>query len=760
MRNEKYTCVIIRHLSADQKKQWQELWNSGKTRHIFNSPKFFTSCLEAFEHKKYAVIFCYKGGKLCGALPLVEDRVFGIKTLSCPGRKGNYMDKSALLASEYDRDIFNAMIESALSLGNLYLAELGESVKNLIDFSKSAFFMESASRSRWTKMSCEGNLFDCMPKKQKKTMLKRIRSREKDLEFRFFENDLEKAFRIVLEVEKGSYKHRRRAAFFEKKNSKKFIEAIIKNSPENARIAVLYFQKQPAATILGFVCDRTFFAYHISFLKDYQSWGAGKMALYEALEYLRKKGFSKADLLRGDTDLKRQFAKNTADQYNFYFSKNYFALFWWRMCALITSILKKVKSFIESAAFASARRKILTVFFYGKKNIFNSARQARQEDNRGKTKNNNKPIIVFSSYDNYNNPHYAGGGARAVHETAKRLVKRFEVHVLAGKYRNCPKNKVLDGVHYKYIGSCLLGPKPGQLVFHFMLQFYIITKSFDIWVESFTPPFSTSFLPLFTKKPVIGLAHMLSAEDMFRKYKIPFQFIENLGIGIYNNFIVLTEETERKIKKLNFQANVEIIPNGVNFAFSDSRPDQLSKKHFLFIGRIEINQKGLDLLLEAYKLIEKKTAYLLAIVGQGSPNEEKKLMEMIHKLGIPDRVKFLGRLEGAEKLKIFQEAATVIIPSRFETFSLAALEALAQNIPVISFDIEGLKWLPADFSDKVKPFDISCLAQKMLKAPAENNLSSANKNKLKNFLINYDWDIIAGKYGEYFNSIIKAKSKK
>jgi len=760
MKNKKYICEIIRCLDSVQKKQWQELWNSSDMRHIFNSPNFFEACLKAFESKKYAIIFCYKEGKLCGALPLTEDRIFGIKALSGPGRKGNYVDKSILLMNEYDSDLFNAIIENALNLGSLYLAELDENTKNFIDHSKFNFFIEPASRSRWTAMAPDKNLLEYMPSGQRRTMLKRIRAGEKDLEFRFFENDLEKALQIVLEVEKGSYKNCRCMAFFKKKNSKKLIEAIIKNSPQNIRIAVLYFQKQPVATVLGFVCDKTFFAYHISFLKDCRSWGAGKMALYMTLEYLRKEGFSKADLLRGDTDLKRQFAKNITNQYDIYFSKNYLALFWWRMCALIADTLKKIKSFIGLAVFVPVRRKILTAFFAGKKNIFNSARQARRADNRGKTKDNNKPLVIFSSYDNYNNPHYAGGGARSVHEAAKRLARRFEARVLAGKYRNCPRNKVLDGVYYEYIGSCLLGPKLGQLVFHFMLPFYVATKSFDIWVESFTPPFSTSFLPLFTKKPVIGLVHMLSAEDMFRKYKIPFQLIENLGIKTYKNFIVLTEETERKIKKINPQARVEVIPNGVDFISFNSGLNQLPKKHFLFIGRIEINQKGLDLLLEAYKLIEKKTDHSLAIAGQGSPNEEKKLIEMIRGLEISDRVKFFGRLEDVEKLKIFQEAIAVIIPSRFETFSLAALESLAQNIPVISFDIEGLKWLPSDFSAKAEPFDVSCLAQKMLEVPAGNNLLNINKGKIKNFLADYDWDIIAERYGKYFNSIIKSESKK
>ncbi len=756
MRSKKYTCAVARQLSEDQKKQWQELWNSSDTRHIFNSPNFFESCLEAFKSKKYAIIFCYKESKLCGVLPLVEDRIFGIKALSGPGRKGNYIDKSILLVSEYDLDLFNAIIESALSLGNLYLAEINEDVKILLNRKKFKYAAQWASRSRWEAMSEEKSIVGHMPSKQKRTMLKRIGDREKNLDFRLFKADLQKALEKAAEIEKGSYKSRRHISFFNKAISKIFLQSVIKYNPENVCIGVLYFHNKPIATTLGFIYGKTFLLYHTAFLKEHYGWGAGKAAIYFALECLKKEGFAKMDLSRGDSDLKRQFAENTEDQYNIYFSKNHLVLFWWRMCALTMDILKKIKSFIESAALSLARKKILTEFFSGKKNIFDFMRQSRRADNRGKI-NNNKPVAIFSSYDDRDNPHYAGGGARAVHEAAKRLTKQFEVRVLAGKYRGCPRSKVLDGVYYEYVGSCLFGPKLGQLIFHFMLPFYAAAKSFDVWIESFTPPFSTSFLPLFTKKPVIGLAHMFSAEDMLRKYKIPFHLVENLGIKAYRNFIVLTEETEKKIKKLNSQARVEVIPNGVSFPCVNN---QSVKKHFLFIGRIEINQKGLDLLLDAYKSIEIKTDYSLAIVGRGNSSEEKKLMEMIYRLGLSERVKFFGRLEDDEKLKMFQEAISVIIPSRFETFSLVALESLSQNVPVISFNIEGLKWLPPDFSIKAKPFDVSSLAQKMLEMSAGNNSLAPDESKVKDFLANYDWDVIAEKYGNYFNSILKTKLKK
>lgn len=364
-----------------------------------------------------------------------------------------------------------------------------------------------------------------------------------------------------------------------------------------------------------------------------------------------------------------------------------------------------------------------------------------------------KKKIIFSAYDSIGNPYYNGGGAVAVHEVAKRLAHKYDVSVICGRYSHA-KNRIVDQVSYEYVGSGLFGPKLSQLIFQFLLPYYFIVKDFDVWIESFTPPFSVSFLPVFSKKQVICLVHMLVAEDMRRKYKLPFHIIENAGIKKYSNFIVTTKESRERIRKINPCARIELIPNGVD---TNCLAKLSEKKHFLYIGRIEMNQKGIDLLLRGYRLISQKCDYSLVIAGSGLKSEEKKLAKMIHDLGISDKVKISGRIDGMKKSQAMRNAVAVIIPSRFETFSLTALEVLAHGIPVISFDIEGLKWLPADFSRKAKPFDVSALAEAM-RDLSENECRKMNVEKLKIFLKNYDWNNFAKEYEKFIDNVLDHKN--
>jgi phosphatidyl-myo-inositol alpha-mannosyltransferase len=364
-----------------------------------------------------------------------------------------------------------------------------------------------------------------------------------------------------------------------------------------------------------------------------------------------------------------------------------------------------------------------------------------------------KKRIFFSSYDSIGNSYYRGGGAIAVHEVSRRLAKKYNVTVVCGTYPSA-KKQIIDGVLYKHIGINYFGPKIGQLMYHFMLPYILMVSKFDLWIESFTPPFSTSFLQKYTKKPIIGLVHMLSAEDMLRKYKIPFYIIENLGIKTYNYFIVLTNNTFNKIKKINPHAHIKIIPNGVNMIPFKNRID---KKHFLFIGRIEINQKGLDLLLKAYKLIARKISFPLIIAGNRDNIESKKLVKIIKEFGLSEKVRLIGRVDDKQKADLFQNALAVIVPSRYETFSLVALETLSYRIPLIVFDIESLNWLPEKFCKKIKPFDINAMSQVISNISDNKNYFNFNENELREFLKKYDWDDIAKKYEEYINYAVNNK---
>ncbi len=355
--------------------------------------------------------------------------------------------------------------------------------------------------------------------------------------------------------------------------------------------------------------------------------------------------------------------------------------------------------------------------------------------------------ILFSNYDDIKNPYYGGGGAFAIHEVAKRLAKKHLVKVVTGSYPNA-KDEIIDDVFYKRIGPSLVGPRIGQILYHLFLPIFIRKEEFDILFESFTPPHSTSFTPIFTRKPVVGIAHMLASEDMQRKYKLPFGLVEKIGLKFYKDIIVVNPEIKKDILKANLKARVKVIPNGVDIP--KKRKVNSKKEHILFIGRVEVNQKGLDLLLEAFrKVLSSKTKIRLVIAGGGLEKEIKSLKKQVSLLSLNKKVKILGRVEGALKQKIFEKAFFVVIPSRFETFSRVALEACSFSLPVLCFDIKGLKWLPKSLSLKVRPFDVDELSKGILKLYSDKKLRKKLSRGAFEFSKKFNWEEISKEYEEY-----------
>lgn len=358
--------------------------------------------------------------------------------------------------------------------------------------------------------------------------------------------------------------------------------------------------------------------------------------------------------------------------------------------------------------------------------------------------------IIISNYDDINNPFYSGGGARAIHEVAKRLTEHYVVTVVTGKYPHS-KNEVVDGIYYERIGVSLPNAKLGQLLYQIALPFKLVMSQYDAWIESFTPPFSTNLLQLFTKKPVIGLVHMLAGSDMRRKYKLPFDFFEGYGLKTYKNFIVTSKSIEQKIRAKNSLADIEVIANGVEaLKLRKNR----KKKYILYIGRIEVNQKGIDLLLEAYKKIEPECNHTLVIAGGGEKKQLKALKNELKRLSLTRKVEVVGKVEGVQKAKLMEQAACMVVPSRFETFSMVSLEAIANNIPVVTFDIEGLLWLPKTLRVSVKPYDTEKFGKAIMEATSNPVMREKLSARAESFIKRYGWGSISESYKSVFDKVL------
>lgn len=312
------------------------------------------------------------------------------------------------------------------------------------------------------------------------------------------------------------------------------------------------------------------------------------------------------------------------------------------------------------------------------------------------------------------NPYYRGGGAQALHTLARALQKDYSITIIAGNFPECRDGEI-NGVEYRFIGFSWAGPRLGQVLFHFFLLLTALREKPDVWLESFTPPWSTSFLPLFCRCPVIGVAHMLSATDMKRKYRLPFDRLERLGLQCYKTCIVVSPFQVRVLKEIAPAMRTVLIANGVLTAKHRAIAAREKKRQFLFLGRIEYDQKGIDILLHAFAGLLQKVPAHLVLAGTGSAQDLSKMRALIDSLGLNRSVKLAGYVKGKRKTQLLRESAAVVMASRYETYGMSALEAFSQGTVVIAPDSEYFTWLPCDGSYRFKDLDHEDLSRLMLR---------------------------------------------
>jgi glycosyltransferase involved in cell wall biosynthesis len=303
----------------------------------------------------------------------------------------------------------------------------------------------------------------------------------------------------------------------------------------------------------------------------------------------------------------------------------------------------------------------------------------------------------------------SGGGSVRTREINRRLSAHHEITALVAGYPGA-KPYQADGIQWLPIGL-RSGTKADRLTYFALLAPVLRRFSPDLVVEDFGAPFSVGFSPLFTAKPVVASVQWLFASQMRDKYHLPFDWIEQAGLRFYQDFIVVSDWLAAVLRKRRPEAKIETIPNGVEdaaFAVEPRRPE-----HLLFVGRLDRQQKGCDLLLE----IVARTRPLLGehmppliILGDGP--DRTTLEQLTRQLKLDDIVQFRGRVEGATKYELMSSAYAVLMPSRFETFGMVAAESQAAGGPVIAFDVGPLGEVARPGGAYlVAPFDLDAFAQ-------------------------------------------------
>jgi len=141
------------------------------------------------------------------------------------------------------------------------------------------------------------------------------------------------------------------------------------------------------------------------------------------------------------------------------------------------------------------------------------------------------------------------------------------------------------------------------------------------------------------------------------------------------------------------------------------------------------------------------------LIGDGP--ERQKMEELCREVGLCDEIRFLGKQDAVEEL--LAVADLFVLPSQNESFGLAALEAMACEVPVVSTNIGGLPEVNIDGSTGYlcNVGDVDGMAEKAISILENEETHQKFREAAFEHAKTFDITNILPVYEDYYNEIIE-----
>ncbi|TVZ59677.1 N-acetyl-alpha-D-glucosaminyl L-malate synthase BshA [Flavobacteriaceae bacterium MAR_2010_105] len=173
-------------------------------------------------------------------------------------------------------------------------------------------------------------------------------------------------------------------------------------------------------------------------------------------------------------------------------------------------------------------------------------------------------------------------------------------------------------------------------------------------------------------------------------YKTAVTFSINKSDAVTSVSKSLKEDT---LRLFDIKNDIEVIPNFIDLnkyqhQFTDCQREMMAKEDEKIITHISNFRKVKNIsdVVKVFHNIQKHMPAKLMMVGEGPEREPAE--RLCEKLGIQDKVVFFGNSNEIDKILCFSDL--FLLPSVTESFGLAALEAMASGVPVISSNTGGI----------------------------------------------------------------------
>jgi glycosyltransferase involved in cell wall biosynthesis len=297
--------------------------------------------------------------------------------------------------------------------------------------------------------------------------------------------------------------------------------------------------------------------------------------------------------------------------------------------------------------------------------------------------------LLLVNWQDRDNPQ-AGGAEIHLHEIFGRLASQgHDVTLLCGGWDGCDPRTTLDGISVVRVGTRHTFPFLARKHFHRELA----DKQFDLLIEDINK------VPLYTPRwggpPVVALVPHLFGGTAFQELAAPLAaavWLAERPLGrAYRGvpFEAISMSTADDLAERGIpRGSVEVIYPGVDtVGYTPLDGTRSATPVFAYLGRLK-KYKGVHLVIKAFAAMNHPTA-TLEIAGAG--DFRPALEQLAASLDLGARVRFLGRIDEAEKLAMLRRAWGLVFASPKEGWGITNLEAAACGTPVVASNSPGIR---------------------------------------------------------------------
>jgi glycosyltransferase involved in cell wall biosynthesis len=327
------------------------------------------------------------------------------------------------------------------------------------------------------------------------------------------------------------------------------------------------------------------------------------------------------------------------------------------------------------------------------------------------------------------------GAEACAEEVAQSLHDRFDITIVTARLRRASaRHDTIGDVPVVRIG---LGCTFDKWLFPFLAPFV---------VRRLRPNIVHAILESYAGMAMVFCRFVYRAKYILTCQSTNTSLFLRLLHHMADRVTVISSPLQQRAKTLGV-SNTVLIPNGLRLDAMPQRERVAGR--VLFVGRLE-HMKGVDTLLQALALIPQPHVHL-RIVGSGSKHDDLQLLA--NRLGVRDRVEFLGYIPTPDVYEEYARAEVFCGLSRSEALGNVFLEAQAAGCAVVATRVGGIPDIVEDGVTGllVASDDAKAAAAAMTNIFADDALRVRLSTASRQHAAGYDWSRIADQYAALYN---------